>query len=205
MLNMMKRPIRAIVKRWGIVASKKRAWDTEFANGQWDYLEHTEGDLIYACVEKYSERGNILDLGCGSGNTANELDYESFESYIGTDLSKVAIRKAELSTRENQREAKVKYICCDIESFVPSTAFNVILFRESIYYIQVSKIKAVLDRYAGFLKPNGVFVVRMHDRKKYRSIVELIIQHYQVIENHLKESEIVIIFRVPMNKAMGSV
>jgi SAM-dependent methyltransferase len=132
------------------------------------YIEHTEGHLIYACVEKYSERGKFLDLGCGSGNTANELDYESFESYIGTDLSKVATRKAELTTKENQREAKVKFICCDIESFVPSTAFNAILLRESLYYIQVSKIKAVLDRYAEFLKPNGVFVVRMHDRKTRR-------------------------------------
>src|ERR1700751_2816376 len=97
MWNKIKRAIRArIIKRWGIAASKRLIWDTEFASGQWNYLEHTEGDVIYAYLEKYSERGNILDLGCGSGNTGNELDYGSYESYTGTDVSAVAIRKAEL-------------------------------------------------------------------------------------------------------------
>jgi len=168
-VNKIKRAIRAIIKRWGTVASKRRVWDTEFASGQWNFIEHAKGDPIYTYLEKYSERGNILDLGCGSGKTGNELDDGSYESYTGADVSEVAIRKAELSSRKNRREAKNEYVCCDIESFVPSTAYNVILFRESIYYIPVTKIKAVLDRYAGYLKPNGVFVVRMSGTREYHS------------------------------------
>jgi 2-polyprenyl-3-methyl-5-hydroxy-6-metoxy-1,4-benzoquinol methylase len=198
MWNKIKRLIRArIVKRWGIPASKRRVWDTEFASGQWNYLEHTEGDPIYAYLEKYLERGNILDLGCGSGNTGNELDYSSYQSYTGADVSEVAIRKAELRTRKNKREAKNEYVCCDIESFVPSTPYTVILFRESIFYIPVTKIKAILDRYAGYLRPDGVFVVRMCDREKYHSIVELIIRHYLVLERRLVENalDIIIVFK----------
>jgi 2-polyprenyl-3-methyl-5-hydroxy-6-metoxy-1,4-benzoquinol methylase len=196
--NKIKNAIRTrIIKRWGMIASKRRVWDIEFASGHWNYLEQTKGDPLYAYLEKYLEKGNILDLGCGSGNTGNELDYTSYESYTGADLSEVAIRKAELRTRKNQREAKNQYMHSDIESFVPSTAYNVILFRESIFYIPVTKMKAVLDRYAGYLKPKGVFIVRMCDREKYRAIVELIIRHYLVLEKHLVESakDIIMIFR----------
>ncbi len=196
--NKIKRAIRTrVIKRWGVAASKKRVWDTEFANGQWNYLEQTVGDPVYAYVEKYSERGDILDLGCGSGNTGNELHYVSYASYTGTDISEVAVQKAQLRSRENQREAKNEYVCCDIESFVPSTPYNVILFRESIFYIPVGNIRAILDRYGGYLKPSGVFVVRMCDREKYQSIVGLIIRHFRILETHNVESaqDIIIVFR----------
>jgi SAM-dependent methyltransferase len=195
MWNEIKRPVMAMIKRWGVADSKRRVWDTEFASGQWNYLENSAGDLVYACLEKYANCGDILDLGCGSGNTGNEIDPANYESYTGTDVSAVAIRKAKSRTRENQREAKNEYLCCDIESFIPSSAYDVILFRESIYYIPMSKIKGVLDRYAAYLKPGGVFIVRLCDREKHKNIVELIDRHYSEVEKHMGENDLVVIFR----------
>jgi 2-polyprenyl-6-hydroxyphenyl methylase/3-demethylubiquinone-9 3-methyltransferase len=176
--------IRA-VKKWGGAAAKARLWDSEFASGQWTRLDHTMNDPLYRYLEQYAGRGNILDLGCGSGNTGNELDLAKYSSYTGTDISAIAVRKAEVRTRENGREGRNEYICACIESFVPTRKSDVILFRESIFYIPRSRIKAVLDGYVNHLTPDGVFIVRMCDREKYKSIVNLIDEHYCVIERHL--------------------
>jgi len=173
--------IRAI-KRWGSLEAKKSLWDEEFGSGQWNYLEKTTEDPIYPILEKYAHNGAILDMGCGSGNTANELDYAKFGSYTGTDLSEVAVQKAIERTRKNSREAKTEFKCAPIEDFNPDKSYDIILFRESVFYIPVRKIKAVLDRYATSLRPDGVFIVRMCDREKYAAIVELINKHYHVVE-----------------------
>jgi hypothetical protein len=49
----------------------------------------------------------------------------------------------------------------------------VILFRESMYHVPLSKVKATLDHYSKYLGDGGVFVVRMNTsdasgRRKYR-------------------------------------
>lgn len=195
------RVIRAIrvrvVKKWGGAAAKGRLWDSEFASGQWTRLDHTVGDPIYGYLETYAGGGDILDLGCGSGNTGNELDRAKYRSYTGTDISAVAVRQAQLRTRENGREGRNEYICACIESFVPSRKYDVILFRESIFYIPRLRIKAVLDGYVSHLRPGGAFIVRMCDREKYKSIVSLIREHYCVIDRHLVENAkgIILVFK----------
>ena len=187
--------IRAI-KRWGSLEAKKSLWDEEFGSGQWNYLEKTTDDPIYAILENYARNGAILDMGCGSGNTANELDYAKFGSYTGPALSEVAVQKAIERTGKNGREAKTEFKCAPIEDFKPERTYDVILFRESIFYIPVRKIKVVLDRYATSLKPDGVFVVRMCDREKYASIVELIGKYYHVVEQKKVDGakDIIIVF-----------
>jgi SAM-dependent methyltransferase len=195
------RAIRAVrvrvVKKWGGATAKARLWDSEFASGQWTRLDHTMDDPIYRYLEKYAGRGNILDLGCGSGNTGNELDGAKYKSYTGTDISAVAVRKAQLRTRENGREGRNEYICACFESFVPIIKYDVILFRESIFYIPHSRITAVLDGYVNHLTPDGAFIVRMCDSEKYKPIVKLIHEHYRVVDRHLVENAkgIILVFK----------
>jgi SAM-dependent methyltransferase len=187
-----------LIKRWGGAAAKRLLWDQEFANGQWDYLESTPDDPIYGCLEKYARQGSILDLGCGSGNTGNELEWAKYGSYTGADVSSVAVDKAQARSRQNGRAAKNEYVCADIESYEPAKAYDVILFRESIFYIPVRKIRPTLDRYARHLKPGGVFIVRMCDREKYAAIVATIQTHYRVIDQVLltTSKDIVVAFEM---------
>ena len=67
---------------------------------------------------------------------------------------------------------------------MPATTYDLILFRESIFYIAVHRIRKVLDHYSKFLKNEGVIVVRMHDREKYEKIVELIVKHFNIIDQY---------------------
>jgi SAM-dependent methyltransferase len=197
MLNKLRRAIRTrIVKRWGWTRAKRFLWDEEFARGQWNYLEHTKGDPVYGFIEKYSENGRVLDLGCGSGNTGNELEYKKYERYVGTDISIVAIDKAKIRTQKNAREGKNEYVCAAIETYVPKEKYNVILFRESIFYVAIGKIKKVIDRYCNYLTDDGVIIVRMCDRDKYKAILNVITKHYRVIERYRvnEAKDVIIIF-----------
>lgn len=185
-----------ILKKWGSSARKKAIWDEEFSSGQWDYLECTADDPIYHWLEKYSNNGSILDLGCGSSNTGNELDVSKYCSYTGVDISEKAIQRAVVRSMNNDRRDKNEYFCEDMSSYIPRMCYDVILFRESLFYIPRSQIKGVLGRYADYLKETGVFIVRMCDRNKYDSIVRLIEKNHQVLDSvRLGNADILLVFR----------
>jgi 2-polyprenyl-3-methyl-5-hydroxy-6-metoxy-1,4-benzoquinol methylase len=182
LITRLKNAIRGAKQRWRTSRVKRRLWNQEFANGRWDFIENTPGDLIYEYVEKYCRGGNILDLGCGSGNTGCELDENSYENYTGIDISDVAIEKAIRRSEANRRNKKNRYQQSDITTYTPSQRYNVILFRESIYYIPRFKIKTILDHYAKFLKPDGVFIVRWHDQSQGKTILEHFGNAYKLVE-----------------------
>jgi 23S rRNA U2552 (ribose-2'-O)-methylase RlmE/FtsJ len=81
---------------------------------------------------------------------------------------------------------------------MPTQQFDVILFRDSIYYYVTSaSIKTMLQRYSKHLKQSGVFIVRMANRDKHKSIVDIIASNFEVIEKHApeKSDDVVLVFR----------
>jgi 2-polyprenyl-3-methyl-5-hydroxy-6-metoxy-1,4-benzoquinol methylase len=197
-LNRIKRIINSrILKKWSNTSVKSAIWDKEFASGQWASLDHTTEDIIYQYLDKYSNNGSILDLGCGAGNTGNELDEKTYHHYTGVDISKEATQKAIIRSKANHRNNKNEYFASDIQTYTPGKQYDIILFRESIFYVPVNKIKNMLDGYSPHLKENGNFIVRMCDRYKYGRIVKLIRRHYTVIEEYLENQNrsIILVFR----------
>ena len=172
-------------------------WDKEYASGKWDHCDSTPGDPVYGFVEKYCGNGSILDLGCGAGNTGNELAVNRYKEYTGVDLSEVAVRKAAQRSEREGRSKKNRYVQSDILSYVPKQKHDVILFRESLYQIRLDKINAVLDRYFPYLPEVGVFiaVISRNGTKRVREVVGLIGAKRRVIEKHSeasRESHIVV-------------
>jgi SAM-dependent methyltransferase len=153
--------VRGIVKRYGPSKMKRALWDEEFSGGKWNFIDNTTGDCVYPYLEKYVAGGDILDLGCGPGNTANELSAAAYRTYVGVDISEAALVKARMRSAEMGRAQKNGFAQGDFLSYQPPQNFDVILFRESMYHIPVGKVRAVLDKYASYLKDEGVFIVRM--------------------------------------------
>lgn len=178
--------IKALLKRWGPPAVKKRIWDREFANGKWDYMDaatraKAERDFVFDVIERYSPGADILDLGCGSGSTGLELT-EGYRSYVGVDVSEVAIAKAAATPCSDSRKATNQYLVGDVLTFTPAGRYSIIVFRESLYYCPEKGIASLLNRYADYLNPGGVFIVRLHDRVKYQRIIQIIESAYHVGE-----------------------
>ena len=138
---------------------KRKLWDVEYESGRWDHCEYSPDAIVYQFICRYCHKGNILDLGCGSGNTGNEIDIASYGSYTGLDISEVAVEKARERSVASGRAGKNIYVQGDILTYEPQGNFDVIAFRESIYYVPEGRIESMLRRYARYLTPSGVFIV----------------------------------------------
>jgi len=187
---------------------KQRVWDKEFAGGKWNFIDNTTGDCVYPYLEKYARNGTILDLGCGPGNTANELAETAYRSYLGLDISLEALAKANKRTKAAGRSQKNRFIMGDFLSFEPDEQFDVILFRESMYHVPLGKIKPVLKHYSKYLTDRGVFIVRMclgmDGKSKFRptKMVDIIENNYDVAEKSQfggKGADTVVVFRPRSN------
>jgi len=189
--------VRMALQKFGTRSQKRNLWNKEFATGHWDYIDRTPDDCIYRFLASYSRQGSILDLGCGSGNTGNEIAAEHYRLYTGVDISDVAIAKARERSQTVGRGGKNEYVQFDILHYEPERAYDLILFRESIVYVPDFHIRDMLVRYSRFLSPGGVFIVRMCDRERYQGILNTIRRHFQVVETYVPEnvSTIVVVFR----------
>jgi SAM-dependent methyltransferase len=198
--------VRGFLLSYGPTSIKKHFWDKEYTEEKWAFAYNTVGDCVYQHLEKYSTNGDVLDIGCGSGNTATEMA-DNYRSYLGVDISEAALAKARRRSQECGRGEKNKFECGDFLTYVPTGKYDVILFRESMYHVPLGKVKATLDRYSAYLKEGGVFVVRLfassggeEDKDKSRPIAMLNIMatEFDVLEKRQYEERgrpTVIVFR----------
>jgi 2-polyprenyl-3-methyl-5-hydroxy-6-metoxy-1,4-benzoquinol methylase len=160
--------VRGFLLSYGPSNIKKRFWDKEYSEEKWAFAYNTVGDCVYAHLERYTANGDILDIGCGSGNTSTEMA-GNYRSYHGVDISEAALEKARRRSQECGRGDKNSFESADFLSYVPARQYDVILFRESMYHVPLGKVKGTLDKYSLYLKEGGVFVVRLYassgDRK----------------------------------------
>jgi len=196
--------MRGLLKRYGPSRIKMILWDQEFSGTHWDFIDNTAGDCVYPHLERHLKNGSILDLGCGPGNTANELAANAYTCYVGVDISQAALAKATKRTKENGRTGKNTFACSDFLSYRPTQQFDVILFRESMYHVPLGDVKTTLDQYSKYLKEDGVFIVRMNTsdgkgRPKHRltAAVGIMEAEFEVVEkNQYAESgPTVLVFR----------
>jgi SAM-dependent methyltransferase len=182
--------VEGFLASYGPSSIKKRLWDRDFSGDKWNFIENTVGDCVYPYLEKYAHNGNILDLGCGPGNTANELVESVYETYIGVDISEVALAKAVKRTQENGRTGKNTFVRSDFLGYTPAREFDIILFRESMYHVPYGKVLEILEKYSSHLESSGVFIVRLYagdhtgnmKRRPMRKL-DLIKRNFEILES----------------------
>lgn len=207
MIDRTLRFTRGFLLSYGPTPVKKLFWDREFANGKWNFIDDTAGDCVYSHLERFAANKSILDLGCGPGNTANELA-PVYQKYVGMDISEEALAKARRRSEQNGRADKNSFEQGDFLSYVPKQKFDVILFREAMYHVPLGKVKEILDRFSHYLAADGVFIVRMYivenGKTKYRpsAMIDIMEKEFDVVEKvHYEQSGAsVIVFR-PTSRA----
>ena len=193
---------RGFLLSYGPSRFKKAVWNKEYTQNKWEFADNTLIDCIYPYLEKYSKDANILDIGCGAGNTANEMT-ATYMSYVGVDISEAALAKAAKRSRDNGRQDKNRFVCSDFLTYVPTGKFEMILFRESMYHVPIGEILPILHNYSQHLNDTGVFIVRlytgMNSKTKWRptKMIRIIEDNFDVMERYYdnKSSATVVVFR----------
>ena len=182
LVNSVKNKVRAALSLYAPYAIKRAVWDRLFARIPKEELAHSAEGSIYPYLEKYAAGCEVLDLGCGTGTTGNEMA-PNYTGYLGVDISRVALDQAEQLKAVSGRTQN-RFVQADICSYQPERLYGVILFRDSLYYVPQNRIKAMLDRYGQYLKPEGVFLVRMHvaNPKHANGIARIIRSGFTLIE-----------------------
>ncbi|MGC1675126.1 MAG: class I SAM-dependent methyltransferase, partial [Candidatus Acidiferrales bacterium] len=115
-----------------------------------------------------------------------------YKSYIGVDISEVALAKAVKRTEENGRAHKNRFVRSDFLGYTPTQEFDIILFRESMYHVPYGQVLKILEKYSKHLKKDGVFIVRLYlgdsrpGKIKFRvkRKIDLMKRAYDVVESH---------------------
>ena len=200
---------RGFLLSYGPEALKRHFWEKEYRENKWHFAENSVDDCVYGPLERYANNGKILDLGCGSGNTATEMADSAYSSYLGVDISEEALAKAAKRSEACGRAAKNRFTRSDFFAFDTTERFEVILFRESMYHVPVEKVKTILDKYSNYLADGGVFIVRLYTMRdgkvKFRptKMISIIAENYPVLEKGQYEDRgsVVIVFRSRISRA----
>jgi SAM-dependent methyltransferase len=164
------------------VSSSDRAaeWDAQYREARWEYLGSSRQQPRYAAIAgALAERdapAHVLDLGCGTGLLRAHLPAARLASYTGVDFSAEATARAreaaagageipvpaiEAPVPTNETPAPVTtFVEADISTWQPSRAYDVIVFNETLYYLD--RPRAVVRAHAHALAAGGVLVVSMY-------------------------------------------
>ena len=153
--------IKQVLRQWSRWPGKPVTdWNDAYRHGRWSYLRelpelgHYSVIAGYVCVT--TPTGAILDIGCGEGLLCRVLPPVPTLDYTGIDLSSTAINIARTTCAAPGR----RFICTDFGAYQPDQRWNAVIFNESLYY--AASPRATLERYASFLKPQGVFIISMY-------------------------------------------
>lgn len=174
--------VRRLVQQYAPLPLKRRLWDREFRSGKWDGMEQFGTDPIYPLLATYASGGAILDLGCGPGTTAIELDPKAYCHYTGVDISAVAVATARRRSAQRGESSRHQYAQGDLVSYRPTRPYHVILAGDSLYYLPHGQVVPTLTRYTQHLAPGGVLLVKLNGMPKHRPLIDRIALAFTVVE-----------------------
>jgi len=166
----------------GLIPSPRAAarhWDEQLADRLSPYLGGTLGiDLRNSATLQIVRRvtpqaASLLDVGCCGGALGADCSASGLARYVGVDVSAFAVGKADARLGE--------FHVADMRSFdpVPRGPFDVIVFNEVLYYVDVDEAAAQLHRYAKALARGGVLVVGMKDDPKSGAILARVVREFR--------------------------
>lgn len=158
---------------------KRIRWNYKYQKGIWDYMV-TEENRYVTIVEFIKEtqinKPSILDLGCGYGALNSYLEDECYSSFLGIDLSSVAIQRA-----KNANYANSKFLSADIHQFQPRNKFDIIIFNEVLYYLD-NQLE-IVEKYANYFNQTGYFIFSFYGIRQ--DLIDSLEQQYVLVKKEL--------------------
>jgi trans-aconitate methyltransferase len=153
-------------------------WERKYRDEHYHLGDPQEDGRFGALLQvlRRYDRGPMLDLGCGNGLLWKHYRPLSESPLIGVDYSDTAIAKANSLALPN-----AEFNAADYRNFKPGRELTVVVFNESLYYID-----AFLDAMAtaeSFLDDQGVIVVSMFDTLVTRRIWKRLLERRKWLQS----------------------
>ncbi|MEH1775220.1 MAG: methyltransferase domain-containing protein [Nostoc sp.] len=124
----------------------------EFKNTPEDLIAGIIPALEQILLSQLPAGAHILELGCGSGYLAQQLNIRGYK-VTGIDASEGLLNYAKKNAPESE------FILSDIRSFELSSVFDAVLANDVLHFIQNNEdLKTVFKNVYAALKDGGVFV-----------------------------------------------
>ena len=166
-LGLLKRIYWRILRGLGF---KQAAWDKQFKEGKWCDEPHSHYTVRLAI--QLCDGGKLVEFGCGEGILPRMLPSGAFSQYVGIDISKVAIERAE----SKARKAGVQHCLFaqgDMAGWEGTDSVSLILLEECLYYLTPSEMEQFLTRCCESLTPQGHLLVIVHSARKHKKALAL--------------------------------
>jgi 2-polyprenyl-3-methyl-5-hydroxy-6-metoxy-1,4-benzoquinol methylase len=145
----------------------------------WNWKYRSAGIHPEECPRSLLERlrtlepdARVLDLGCGPGNLRAALRLCGWNGrYIGCDVSEQAI-----ATANRSGDTNAEWHVSTIEDFPTlDEKVNTICLCESIYYVRVGLVPALLERCReSLISPGGQILIRIWHVDQHREYIALL-------------------------------
>jgi SAM-dependent methyltransferase len=167
-----------LARRFGWAALRTAAFDAKHESGEWS--GHREPQEFVDLVARYTAGRTVLVMGCGTNPLGRQMPEESYEWMVGVDVSPKAIKLARLNKMRghiyevaDMRNSDISFLFC----------WTVVVFPESIYYLNPGDALTALRRHKKSLTFSGHLIVTISDPRRYGWALELIRQNFKVVED----------------------
>jgi trans-aconitate methyltransferase len=153
-----------------------QTWERKYRDEKYD-LSSKKEDARYGALLQVLRRydhGTMLDLGCGDGLLWRNYRPLSNSALIGIDYSATAVARANALNIP-----RCRFECGDYRTFRPDQQISVVVFNESLYYID--DFLDAIRKSSEWLSEKGVVVVSMFDTLVTKRIwKKLMLRHFPV-------------------------
>ena len=165
----------------------RSTWEKQFSDGFWDYLyspdEAAHYEAFVGLFNQYTQKGAVLDAGCGQGVLYNYLKKNggSFD-YLGIDISAEAVAAAGKASPETH----FKQVDFDKEKL--EEKFDVVMFNETLSYF-VRPVKKIATCIEENLKPGGYMMISLCDYIGHDEIWTKLKSQYDFLDFKIVEND----------------
>ena len=126
-----------------------------------DHREKTNVEkIIIEFASKIKHKGNILDIGCGTGfPIAKYLSDNSF-SVTGIDISEEQIEIA-----NSKKIDSAEFYVCDFFNFIPDKKYDGIIAFDSFFHFPKERQKEIYNKVSGWME-TGAYLLFTHGKNE---------------------------------------
>lgn len=155
---------RLCLRTLRLLGLKRLSWNAQFAAGVACYGQRSPNTL--SRVQALCGGGRLIEFGCGEGELPFMLPPGAFSSYMGYDISTVAIGRA----RRRAAAAalgNVGFAPCDIARWDGADSASLIVAEECLYYLSPAVLEQFLLRCGRCLASGGAILAIVHSATKH--------------------------------------